>query len=108
MDHLVSAQPGLIPKISGFLTNLRITGAAVFVGHYSDHVFVYPMKNLTLEETLLAKAAYQRFLQTVGVTTQAYHADNGRFADKGFIDGCRQEKTADHLLWGRSTSPKMT
>ena len=91
MDHLVSAQPGLIPQMSGSLTNLRITGATVFVDHYSDHVFVYLMKNLTLEETLLAKAAYERFLQTVGVTAQAYHADNGRFADKGFIDACRLE-----------------
>ena len=92
MDHLVSAQPGLIPQMSGFLTNLRITGATVFVDHYSDHVFVYLMKNLTLEETLVAKTAYERFLQTVGVTAQAYHADNGRFADKGFIDACRLEK----------------
>ena len=88
----MSAQPGLIPQMSGFLTNLRITGATVFVDHYSDHVFVYLMKNLTLEETLVAKTAYERFLQTVGVTAQAYHADNGRFADKGFIDACRLEK----------------
>ena len=52
MDHLVSAQPGLIPQMSGFLTNfnLRITRATVFVDHYSDHVFVHLTKNLTLEE----------------------------------------------------------
>ena len=89
MDHLVSAQPGLIPQMSGFLTNLRITGATIFVDHYSDHVYVFLMKSLTLEETLDAKSAYERFLQSVGVTAQAYHADNGRFADKGFIDACR-------------------
>jgi hypothetical protein len=46
------------------------------------------MQNLTLEETLLAKHAYERFLSTIGVTAQAYHADNGCFADQGFRDDC--------------------
>ena len=59
LDQIVSAQPGLIPQMSGFLTNLRIMGATVFVDHFSDHVFVYLMKNHTLEETLLAKEAYE-------------------------------------------------
>jgi hypothetical protein len=34
MDHLVSAQPGLIPQISGQLTSMRITGGTVIVDHY--------------------------------------------------------------------------
>jgi hypothetical protein len=42
------------------------------------------MQNLTQEETLLAKHAYERLLSSIGVTTMAYHADNGRFADQGF------------------------
>ena len=87
-DQLVSAQPGLIPQMSGALTNLRINGATIFVDHFSDHVYVYLMRNLTLDETLLAKAAYERFLAANGVTARAYHADNGRFADKGFRDDC--------------------
>ena len=33
MDQLVSAQPGLIPQMAGFLTNLRIWGATVLVDH---------------------------------------------------------------------------
>ena len=64
-------------------------GATVFVDHHSDHVYVYLMRNLTLEETLLAKDAYERFLNSNGVSVQAYHADNGRFADKGFRDDCK-------------------
>jgi len=88
LDQIVSAQPGLIPQMSGFLTNLRIMGATVFVDHFSDHVFVYLMKNHTLEETLLAKEAYERFMSSSGLTVQKYHADNGRFADKGFRDDC--------------------
>jgi hypothetical protein len=34
-------------------------------------------KNPSLEETLLAKHAYENFLSSIGVTTKAYHADKG-------------------------------
>ena len=63
-DQLMSAQPGLIPQMSGFLTNSRVTGATISVDHFSDHVYVFLMRELTLEETLLAKAAYKQFLAT--------------------------------------------
>ena len=46
------------------------------------------MRNLTLDETLLAKHAYERFLPSLGVTAKAYHADNGWFIDQGFRDDC--------------------
>jgi hypothetical protein len=62
MDHIISAQPGLIPQIGGRLTCMQINGATVIVDHYSDHVYVFLMSNLSLEETLLAKHAYERFL----------------------------------------------
>ena len=88
MDHLVSAQPGLIPQITGNLTGQRINGATVIVDHHSDHVYTYLMRNLSLDEMLLAKHAYKRFLSSIGVTAKAYHADNGRFADQGFQDDC--------------------
>jgi hypothetical protein len=88
LDHLVSAQPGLIPQISGKLTGLRVNGATIFVDHHSDHVYVFLMRVLTLDETILAKHAYERFLSSIGVTSKAYHADNGQFADKGFRDDC--------------------
>jgi hypothetical protein len=56
---MISAQPGLIPQMAGFFTNLRIWGATIFVNHYSDDVFVALMRNLTLDETLLAKASFK-------------------------------------------------
>ncbi len=88
MDHLVTAQPGLISQISGRLTSMRITGGTVIVDHYLDHVYVHLMQNLLLEETILAKHGYKQFLAAIGVTAKVYHADNGRFADKGFRDEC--------------------
>ena len=83
-DQLVSAQPGLIPQMAGFLTNLRIWGATVFVDHFSDYVYVALMRDLTLDETLLAKTAFERHANEGGVSISSYRADNGRFSDAGF------------------------
>jgi hypothetical protein len=88
LDQMVSAQPGLIPQMSGCLTNLHNMAATIFVEHFSDHVYVFLMKDLTLSEILMAKHAYKCFRASLGVVSKAYHADNGRFADKGFRDDC--------------------
>ena len=84
IDQIVSAQPGLIPQMSGYLTNMRIWGATVFVDHVSDYTHVALMRDLTLDETLLAKTSFERLANDGGVKIKAYRADNGRFADKGF------------------------
>ena len=60
VNQIVSEQPGLIPKISGFLTNKRLWGATTFLDHISDYVYVHLMQDLTLDETLLAKEAMKR------------------------------------------------
>jgi hypothetical protein len=52
MDQLVSAQPGLIPQMAGFLTNLRIWGATIFVDHFLDLVYVALMRDLTLDNMI--------------------------------------------------------
>ena len=84
MDQLVSAQPGLIPQMAGFLTNLRIWGATIFVDHFSDYVYVALMIDLSLDKTLLAKSSFERHANNGGVLINSYRADNGCFADAGF------------------------
>ena len=42
-------------------------------------------KSLTVEDTILAKRAFQSFARNHGITVKHYHADNGRFADKQFL-----------------------
>ena len=84
MDQLVSAQPGLILQMSGFLTNMRIWGATVFVDHFSDYVYVALMQDLSLDETLLAKSSFERQANDGGVSIESYRADNGCCADAGF------------------------
>jgi hypothetical protein len=83
-DQLISAQPGLIPQMVGFLTNVRIWAATIFVDHFSDFVYAALMHGLTLDETLLAKTLFQRHANKGGVTINSYHTDNGRFANAGF------------------------
>ncbi len=82
---MVSAQPGLITQMAGFLTNLHmIWGATIFVNHFLDLVYVALMRDLTLDKTLLAKTSFKRFASDGGVTINSYRANNGRFADAGF------------------------
>ena len=62
VDQIVSAQPGLIPQMSGFLTSKRLWVATTFVDHVSDYVYVHIIRDLTLDETLLAKEATEKLM----------------------------------------------
>jgi hypothetical protein len=68
MDQMVSAQPGLIPQMTSFLTNVHLWGATIFVDHYLDYVFVALMRDLTLDEMLLAKYSLERHTSEGGVS----------------------------------------
>ena len=63
--------------MSGFLTSQRLCGCTTLVGHVSDYVYAHLMRDLTLEETLLAKAACEKVLSQAGRQVKHYHADNG-------------------------------
>jgi len=77
--------------MSGFLASKRIWGCTTFVDHGSDFVYVHLMRDFTLEETLLAKAAWEKNLSQAGRKVKHYHADNGRFVDNGFVDSCNDK-----------------
>ncbi|KAL7461231.1 hypothetical protein ACHAXS_001651, partial [Conticribra weissflogii] len=90
IDQLLSAQPGLVPQISGHLTRARIWAATVFVDHFTDLVHVHLMRDQTQDSTLKAKASFERLANAYDVQIQSYHADNGRFAEKRFLDEIRR------------------
>jgi hypothetical protein len=48
------------------------------------------MRDLSLEETLLAKTAFERQASKGGITIFPYQADNGRFADFGFQQAIKE------------------
>jgi hypothetical protein len=72
INQMISTQPDLIPQMAGFLTNLWIWAATIFVDHFSDYVYVALMHNLTLGETVLAKSSFNQHANEGGVTINSY------------------------------------
>ena len=62
VDQIVSAQPGSIPHMSGFLTKYILWGATTFINYISNYVYVHLMTDLSLTETLLAKSAMEKVI----------------------------------------------
>ena len=92
VDQMVSPVPGLIAQMVGFLTKQRYKYATVFVDQASRMGFVYLQKTCSAEETIEAKRAFEQYPENRGVRVQAYHADNGIFKAKKWVEECRQRK----------------
>ena len=73
--------------------------ATVFVDHFSRFTFVYLQKTLTSDETVKAKKAFEAYSRSLNVRIYHYHADNGRFADNGYIKACQEE--GNLVLWSQ-------
>ena len=54
--------------------------------------FVYLQKTCSAEETIEAKRAFEQYAEIRWVRVQAYHADNGIFNAKKWVEECRQRK----------------
>ena len=87
-DHLISAQPGLLPRISGHHTRERITSACVFKDAYYDFTYAHLQTSCDLEQTINAKIAFEKLADSYGVKVKHYHADNRRFSNNGFAKVC--------------------
>ena len=77
--------------MSGFLTSKRTWECTTFVDHVSDYVYVHLMRDFTLEERIQAKTAYEKLLTRTNRRASHYHADNGRFADEGFLSDINEK-----------------
>ena len=92
VDHMQSTEPGFYGQAKGILTKTRYRNATIFVDHFSRLKFVYLMtSNLTSQETVEAKRAFERFAAEHGVRIAHYHCDNGRFADTLFRKACKNQ-----------------
>ena len=92
VDQMVSPVPGLIAQMVGFLMRQRYKYATVLVDQACRMGFVYLQKTCSAEETIEAKRAFEQYAQNRGVRVQAYHADNGIFKAKKWVEECRQQK----------------
>ena len=52
-------------------------------------LYIFLQRTITSNETVQAKITFERYSEERGVHIRHYHADNGRFANKGFIDNCQ-------------------
>ena len=91
IDQLESPTPGFIAQMKGSLTTQRYRVATIFVDHFSDLGFVFLQRSTTAVETLQAKHAFERFASSHSVIIRHYHADNGRFAERAFVDDVEQK-----------------
>ena len=94
MDQVVLAQPGFIPQMSGFITSRQIWGCTTFCDHISDYVYVHLMRDFTVDETILTVNAFEKVLAQAQRFVKHYHANNGAFVHKAFLDevNCKDQK----------------
>eukprot|EP00957_Ditylum_brightwellii_P200723 15301574-Ditylum_brightwellii.AAC.1 len=85
-----STVPSFVAQLKGRLTIKRYTAITIFVDHYSRLTYVHFQYDLSSKHTLEAKRAFEMWSANVGVKIEHYHADNGRFADKAFMQDCEK------------------
>jgi hypothetical protein len=89
VDQMESTSLGFVAQLKGKLTTKRYKYATIFVDQFSRLSYVFLQKTLTSKETVLAKQCFELYANERGVKIHRYHADNGRFADNGFIEACK-------------------
>ena len=89
VDQLESTTPSFVAQLKGLLTMQSYNYATIFVDQYSKLSFVFLQNRITSAETVLAKQSFKCFTRDCGVKILHYHTDNGRFADNGFIQACK-------------------
>jgi hypothetical protein len=92
VDQMESMQVGFFAQLKGKLTKKRYTGATIFVDHYSRLRFIHMMLDLSAEEMLKAKQAFEQFAAKHGVNIFHYYCDNGQFADNAFKQSCKESR----------------
>ena len=87
MDHFtVTECVRLYTSMGKTTSDLMYAGGCIFVNHATGDVHVEHLLNFTATETLQVKARYKKCMADMGVTVQAYQADNGMFAACAFVN----------------------
>jgi hypothetical protein len=86
VDQLESPVAGFVGQNKGCFFRKRCKVATVFVDHFSRLSFVCLQESTTGAETLLAKQAFEACAASFGIKVINYHADNGRFAERLFLN----------------------
>ena len=92
MDQLVSPVLGLIAQMTGFITKQCYKYATVYIDQFLGFSFVYLQQVASAQETLESKQPMEQYAQSRNITIQAYHADNGIFKAKEWVQACHNAR----------------
>jgi hypothetical protein len=96
---LDSSTPGFLAQLKGVLTKRRCTCAKVFFYHFSRLGYVHMQQNLTSDETVEVKHAFEDFTRSQDVTIKHYHADNKMFSDNAFLKDVRESRPSQSITF---------
>ena len=91
VDQLKLSMAGFIAQLKGKLTTQNYWYVTMLVDQYSHYTYVYLQWSITSTETIQAKHSFERLAEDMGIRIHHYHANNGWFADKGFIQDCQRQ-----------------
>ena len=86
-----SSTPGFIDQLKVKTTKQRYHAEKIFLDHYSDLTYVHLQQELSSEETIKAKKAFEAYARLYRVKVKHYHAENGRFEDNAFQQAVMQD-----------------
>ena len=87
MGHFTVTEHGhLYTSMGKTASDLMYAGGCIFVDHATGDVHVEHLLNFTTMEKLQAKARYEKCMTDMGITVQAYQADNSIFATWAFVN----------------------
>jgi len=86
---MVSPTPGLIAQMSWRPTKERYKYATVFVDSYSGYSHIHLQKTQSVTETVEGKHTFEAFCEQHGIKVRGYHADNGIFKAKDWVNDCK-------------------
>ena len=89
VNVLVFITPGLIFKMSGFITIKRCQYACMFVDHHYGFTYIHILKSQTGDESVEAKEAFEAYAESHGVDIKNYHAKNRIFRSARWIKHCK-------------------
>jgi hypothetical protein len=86
VDQRVSSTPGLLACLHGGRpTHELYLGSTVFVDHASDFSYIFHHTALNSIQTVHAKQSFETEARRYGNMIKHYHADNGLFHTKHFL-----------------------
>lgn len=88
---MITTTPDRQITLHGRPTSHAYYCVTIFVDHASGKIFTHYQKNTGAEETLAAKQAFEHMSHQHGVKILHYHADNGIFISRAFIEACKKE-----------------